>query len=286
LGAAESLPSAESRKVQDLTDLSLADLLNKQVETASKVDEKLSDAPGIVSVITRDELERFGGMTLKDVMERVPGLFAASDFMTDRTLIGVRGDQIKNTGAHTLILINGRPTREVVQGGISTDIYQSFPVEIIEQIEVVKGPGSVLYGTDAFSGVINIITRKAKANSFTVRGLGNALGGHGASGEGLLNGDDLSVAIAGGYLRQPDWTTTYCASDFLTGAPYSTEVTVPQYGYGAFFDVNCKAFRLMSLLTQWKTSSFQAQGPGMVGWTRQFSDMGWPGGHATLADGL
>ena len=275
LRTADSVSSGESQKVQDLTGLSLEDLLNKQVETASKIDEKLSDAPGIVSVITHDELERFGAMTLRDVMERVPGLFLASDFMTDRTLIGVRGDQIKNTGAHTLILINGRPTREVVQGGISTDIYQSFPVEIIEQIEVVKGPGSVLYGTDAFSGVINIITRKAKASNLTARCLSNVLGGHSASGEGFLKENDLSVVAAGGYLRQPDWTTNYSASDFLTGAPYSTEVTVPNRGFGAFFDVKCKAFRLMSLLTQWRTSSFQAQSPGMVGWARQFSDMGY-----------
>jgi outer membrane receptor for ferrienterochelin and colicins len=271
----ESPPSAEAQKVQDLTELSLEDLLNKQVETVSKIDEKMSDAPGIVSVITREELERFGGMTLKDVMERVPGLFVASDFMTDRTLIGVRGDQIKNTGAHTLILINGRPTREVVQGGISTDIYQSFPVEIIEQIEVVKGPGSVLYGTDAFSGVINIVTRKAKASSLTARCLSTLPSGYSASGEGMLKEDDLSILTAGGYIRQPDWTTTYSASDFFTRAPYSTEVTVPNHGYGAFFDVKCKGLQLMSLLTQWRTSSFQAQGPGTVGWGRQFTDMGY-----------
>jgi len=64
-----------------------------------------------------------------------------------------------------LILLNGRPLRDAGQGGINGDIYSSFPLELIRQIEIIRGPGSVLYGTNAFSGVINIVTFEASSEA-------------------------------------------------------------------------------------------------------------------------
>jgi len=61
---------------------------------------------------------------------------------------------------HVLILINGRPARENIFGGLNNSIYKTFPVSQISRIEIVRGPGSVLYGTNAYAGVINIITRE------------------------------------------------------------------------------------------------------------------------------
>jgi outer membrane receptor for ferrienterochelin and colicin len=143
-------------------------LLNTKVTTASKFSEKISDAAGVVSVVTQDELQRFGGTTLLEVLERVAGLNVSSTFLGDRSLIAVRGDQTRANAGHILILINGRPVREILEGGVSSDILESFPIDTLERIEVVKGPGSVLYGSDAFSGVINLITKKAKGKDFRV----------------------------------------------------------------------------------------------------------------------
>ena len=86
------------------TDMSLQELLNIQVTTASKTEEKLSDAPGVISVVTKDEMKRFGGNTLKDVLERMPSVSAQTAFFQDRSLIAVRGDQYKVTSGHVLLL--------------------------------------------------------------------------------------------------------------------------------------------------------------------------------------
>jgi outer membrane cobalamin receptor len=94
----------------------------------------------------------------------------------DSSLIAVRGDQTRANAGHILILINGRPVREILEGGVSSDILESFPINILERIEVVKGPGSVLYGSDAFSGVINLITKKAEGEDFGVSAAGGAAG--------------------------------------------------------------------------------------------------------------
>ena len=85
-------------------------------------------------------------------------------------MVAARGDQTQINGGHILFLINGRPTREVLEGGIVSDLLEAFPVGILERIEVIKGPGSVLYGSDAFSAVVNLITQKAVTNEVVVMG--------------------------------------------------------------------------------------------------------------------
>ena len=173
----------EQNGQNDGIDISLQELLNAQVTTASKSAEKLSDAPGVITVVSKDELNRFGGNTLRDVLERVPSLSFATAFFQDRSLISVRGDQFKATSGHMLLLLNGRPVRESMEGGITSEMFESFPIGIIERIEVVRGPGSVLYGSDAFSGVINIITEDVGKIGGSVSGLGGIKGEWGTNGD-------------------------------------------------------------------------------------------------------
>jgi outer membrane receptor for ferrienterochelin and colicin len=142
-----------SASSDDLTSMDLEKLMNIQVTTASLFSDKLSQAPSIMSVVTGDELRRFGGLTLGEVLQTVPGLTGSTQYFSDRSLVSARGDQVKTNGGHILFLINGRPTREVMEGGNISDLLESFPVDIIERIEVIKGPGSVLYGSNAFSAV-------------------------------------------------------------------------------------------------------------------------------------
>jgi outer membrane receptor for ferrienterochelin and colicin len=80
--ASQTLPSAEKR---DLGSLDLESLLNTKVITASKFSENLADASGIISVISQDELRRFGGITLQEVLERVSGLSLSTAYFTDRS---------------------------------------------------------------------------------------------------------------------------------------------------------------------------------------------------------
>src|SRR6185503_8562129 len=87
-----------------------------------------------------------------------------------RSMIAARGDQTKINGGHVLFLINGRPTREVLEGGLVSDLLESFPIDVLERIEVIKGPGSVLYGSNAFSAVVNLIVAKADSSGAVFTG--------------------------------------------------------------------------------------------------------------------
>ncbi|MFH1724742.1 MAG: TonB-dependent receptor [Elusimicrobiota bacterium] len=256
-----------------------ASFLNSEVVTASKFAESLADAPGVVSVITKDELERFGGTTLKDILERVPSLIGSTVYMTDRSMIAVRGDQFTNSGSHVLLMINGRPVREVLEGGIKSEMLETFPVNIIERIEVVKGPGSVLYGSEAFSGTINIITEEADKTGATVTGLGGQTGAYGTLGKVKYRDDDLSIIAAGRYHEKPGWNTAW---DYTVAPNVNTRhVSIPDKGPGAYLQVDYKNLRLMSSHHQWESYYFLPdymgafEALGFARWTKTFADLGY-----------
>ncbi|MEG1117701.1 MAG: TonB-dependent receptor plug domain-containing protein, partial [Janthinobacterium sp.] len=128
------------------------------VVTASGYEQLIKEAPASISVVTREELEKKAYTNLHDALRDVPGvILTPSD--NNSNDIALRG-----MGAnYTLILVDGKRTnsRETQTNG-STGTDQSWipPLEAIERIEVVRGPMSSLYGSDAMGGVINIITRK------------------------------------------------------------------------------------------------------------------------------
>ncbi len=234
-------------------ELSLEELLNMNVVTASKKAEKQSDAPGIISVLTKDDLDRFGGTTLKDILERVPGLISSTTGYTNRTVITVRGDQVKQNSSHVLILLNGRPMREIQEGGCSSEIFEAFPVNVIERIEVIKGPGSVLYGSDAFSGVINIITKEAKNNNVSVAGLVGDGGAFGTSGEGAVSLGGLNIVVAGRYHEKATWKAPFETIPFMSTTDTTLILEIPDKSIGAFLDLRYKGFSLTTTYNEWNT---------------------------------
>jgi outer membrane receptor protein involved in Fe transport len=249
-------------------------LLNTKVTTASKFSEKISDAAGVVSVVTQDELRRFGGTTLLEVLERVAGLNVSSTFLGDRSVITVRGDQTRANAGHILILINGRPVREILEGGVSSDILESFPIDTLERIEVVKGPGSVLYGSDAFAGVINLITKKAKGKDFRASAAGGAAGERSGTERILFEQGALSIVEGGQYHNWPDWNITEKAVS-ASGALTAQNAILRDNGIGAYLGVNYKGLNFMSSYTGQEAPSFVR---GIVGDTRLkrgFSDLGY-----------
>jgi outer membrane receptor for ferrienterochelin and colicins len=239
--------------------LDLDSLLNMKVFTASKFSENLVDAPGVITVVTRDELRRFGGITLREILERVAGLSGSTASFTDRSIISVRGDQTKINGGHILYLINGRPTREILEGGISGDLLEAFPVTVLERIEVVRGPGSVLYGSNAFSGVVNLITQKAESDGLTVSALGSAGPGVATSGQASLRRGNFSLLAAGQFHQKPGWSTL-CYTSY--GGLEHPEI--PDRGKGGYLSVDYKGLSVMSSFTEWKTSYIE----GAVGEAR------------------
>jgi outer membrane receptor for ferrienterochelin and colicin len=249
-------------------------LLNTKVTTASKFAEKLSDAPSDMSVVTRDELRRFGGVTLLEILERVAGLTGSSAFFADRSMIAARGDQTRTDSGHILILINGRPVREVLEGGVSSDILASFPVNLLERIEVIKGPGSVLYGSDAYSGVINLITQKAEGAAFHASGAGGGAG-QAAAEEVLFERDGLHVVEGAQYHQAPQWDTVFQSFHTPSNLAYSQNATLRDDGEGAYLGVNYKGLSFMSSYTAVESASFVRGIVGDVRSKRGFADLGY-----------
>jgi outer membrane receptor for ferrienterochelin and colicins len=260
----------------DVSVLDLESLLNTKVITASKFSEKLSDAPGIISVVTKDELRRFGGMTLREILERVPGLAGSTASFTDRSMVAARGDQTKTNAGHILFLINGRPTREILEGGIASDLLETFPVNILERIEVIKGPGSVLYGSNAFSAVVNLITRRADANELTVAGQGGPEGAAATSGNIIIKHGDLSIVGSGQFHQYPVWFTPVSTTYFGFQNP-----AIPNRGKGAYLEVDYKGLSVMSSYSDW-TSAYIEGEVGIARWRRGFADLGY---HLKATDG-
>src|ERR1035441_285217 len=107
---------------------------------------------------------------------------------------------------------------------------ESIPVTIIERIEVIKGPGSVLYGSGAMTGVINVITEKPEKTSVTA----TALAGNGAadtSGKVSVKNGDLGILVAGQYRQNPQWNTQWDYKT-LSGSVVHNQVSIPDRGPG------------------------------------------------------
>ena len=270
---------AQTDKPSDLLSIDLESLLNVKVITASKSAETLADAPGVISVVTRDELQRFGGMTLGEILQRVPGLTGTSSYFTDRSMIAARGDQTAANGGHILILINGRPNREVLEGGLITDLMESFPVNVLERIEVIKGPGSVLYGSNAFSAVINLIIQKAERNGLVLTGLGGKSGAFDTSGQATLKCGDLSMIGSVQFHAKPDWNTQYryasIGDPFAVNAQSITNAMIRDRAPSAYVGANFKGFSFMSSFTEWESSNFVRGQVGTTEWRRGFADVGY-----------
>lgn len=162
-------------EVTDVAQLSLADLLDTRVAVASRRPQTARETPGIVTVITREDIIGMGARDLIDVLELVPG-FAPGVDVEGVVDFGIRG-QWGHEGK-ILLLIDGQPMNELLYSTLQ--LANHYPLEAIERIEVIRGPGSAIYGGFAELAVINIITRDATMNGVAVASdfgqLGNAVG--------------------------------------------------------------------------------------------------------------
>jgi outer membrane receptor protein involved in Fe transport len=139
--------------------ISLEDLLNATVSTATKSVLTLEQTPSIVSVFRRDDIERLGAKQLIDLLRFVPGFVEVSS-QTERN-VAIRGIHASST-YHFVVLLDGLPMNDFLFGAGSPD---SFSLEYAERVEVIRGPGSAIYGANALMGVVNIISRKIEAGT-------------------------------------------------------------------------------------------------------------------------
>lgn len=155
--------SLTSLTVQALTvveamDMSLDELLQVQVSTPGKREQGAGQAAAVVQVISAQQIQGYGARNLVDVLERATALYLTGSHFYPNNLTVIRGGLATHANNHTLLLLNGRPLRDSITSGEHFSFFQAFPLAAVRQIEIIRGPGSVLYGSNAYSGVINIIT--------------------------------------------------------------------------------------------------------------------------------
>ncbi|MEY2465642.1 MAG: iron complex outerrane recepter protein [Verrucomicrobiota bacterium] len=143
-----------------LLELPLSQLMDIPVSTPSRFEQTASEAPSSVTVITSDEIKRYGYRTLADVLRSVPGFYVSYD--RNYAFLGTRGVNLGDFNSRILLMIDGHRLNSDLTDGAFIDTGFILDVDLIDRIEIVRGPGSVLYGDNAFFGVINVITRQGK----------------------------------------------------------------------------------------------------------------------------
>jgi iron complex outermembrane receptor protein len=160
LGRSDDAPSST-----DLTSIGLEDLMQLEVTSVSRREEPLFRAASAITVLTADDIERSGATNIPDLLRRVPGMNVAQ-INSNTWAVSARGfnGQYANK---MLVLVDGRTVYDPVFSGVYWDALDVL-MEDVERIEVIRGPGATAWGANAVNGVINIITRSAKASPGTL----------------------------------------------------------------------------------------------------------------------
>lgn len=196
-----------------------ADLMNSPVTVTTRKQRALRDAPGVVTVITRDDIMASGARDLAEVLEFVPGLQFGVD------VEGALGPIVRGqwgTEGKVLLLVDGLEMNERLYG--TNQWGMGLPVELIERIEVIRGPGSVVYGGFAELAVIQVTTvRPATLEGLELHGSGALMDtrfgrGGGAVAFGRVLSEDLAVSVAGARAHGAMSPGTYTPPSGLDGA--------------------------------------------------------------------
>jgi outer membrane receptor for ferrienterochelin and colicins len=198
-GRAYSQTTPENSK--DLTDIPIEDLGKLEVYSASKLNQAISEAPASITIITAADIQHFGYRTLADIIQNVTGFFTSYD--RNYYYFGIRGfGRTGDYNSRVLILIDGHRLNENIYGSVGIGYDFPISIDLIERIEIVRGPGSSLYGTNAFFATMNIITKRGR--SFGGAQLSAEAGGLQTYAERLSYGNKfdngLEVAFSADYL--------------------------------------------------------------------------------------
>ena len=179
-GATPQSPAAQHAPAGDLTQVSIENLMNMEVTSVSKKEQKLSQVAAAIFVVTQEDIRHSGATNIPDLLRMVPGLDVAQ-INANTWAISARGFNSEFANK-LLVLIDGRTVYTPLFGGANWDTFD-VPLEDIERIEVIRGPGGTIWGANAVNGVINVITKKTED---TLGGLLSAGGGTAAEEFGTV----------------------------------------------------------------------------------------------------
>ena len=297
--AATMLASAPAR-ADDSDTSELEGLLNENVVVAaSKTSEVGTTAPATVTTVTAEDLRRYGIRTLAEAIDflSLGAVTSDSQHVVD---IGARGVLIPNdNGDHMLLLVNGHTQNEPLFGRATFGRGASIPLEMVDHIEVILGPGSVLYGSNAMLGVINVVTKRAKdwSGVHAVAEVEPGKSWRGLVGAGVtfktpLAKDPADLTLAVEYYKHDGpsffYDYRYGGIDGSTARPYRYSRNGPENGYWGGVAKNGYYTRLPSGFLRLslgdfevnvQASSFDHSAPYRSRYTKVFQDFDDPNSH-------
>jgi outer membrane receptor for ferrienterochelin and colicins len=214
------LPSHSQAKDQTqdyLLEISLEELMNISFNTASKHLETINDAPSVSTIISSEQIARFGANSLYEVLARVTSVYMTGSNFFPKNVMAMRGVLLGHYDNHILLLLNGRPLRESYDGGVNFSIYNALPLNIINRIEIIRGPGSVLYGSNAYAGVVNIITKLPSADELILSAGTGTFDSKFVELLGAQVTDNLSIQWAVKYFDEQGWNFAAIDNNGVTG---------------------------------------------------------------------
>ncbi len=263
LTAGNTVCSAQSDSLHALENLSLKELLSIKVTTVSKASEELEMAAATVALVTKAQIRIRGYQSLLDVLYDLPDIKiddkVYSGIRNSFTVRGVQGQD------KFIILLDGVRISSPIDEALP--IMENYPVNLVEQIEIVYGPASALYGANAVSGVINIITQKNANDEIFVEG-STLNGNYGYTNNQLMITkkltDQVSLIVSGQYYydKQPDLNKTFKndqqtnSSSYQSGtintvfgpftpvAPISSAFEAPMSAYNFYAAIHSSDFSL------------------------------------------
>ena len=206
----------------DLFSLSLEELANITITGSTLTEKRLRDVPASVTVYTASDIQKLPVRTVEDLMNYVPGMqtYRSSDFSSADTS-SIRGRRATTSNVEMLVLLNGMKIDNYAVGG-SMLSFPNIPLDNVSRIEFIRGPGSAVYGSNAFTGVINIITQN---NRNTARLEGGTPGNANASLQQTWQAQNLEVQLFAS--AEHEKGERYWVSDPATNQ--MTSVHDPQY---------------------------------------------------------
>jgi iron complex outermembrane receptor protein len=187
-------PAKAQEPPKDLGSTSIEDLMNIEVTSVSRKEQKLSHIASAVFVITAEDIQRSGALNIPDVLRMVPGMDVAQR-NGNAWAISARGLN-QAFGNELLVLVDGRNVYSPTFGGVFWDVLD-MPLENIERIEVIRGPGGSTWGANAVNGVVNVITKTAAKTpgALVVAGAGNLDQGFATSQYGASVGKNVDYRV-------------------------------------------------------------------------------------------
>lgn len=215
--------------LDNLFAMSIEELMEQTVVTASKEEEEIEDVPSSVIIITKEDIENYGYQSVVEILENTTGFFKHDDYRNIG--FGVRGFFSNIYNRSFVLLVNGIEQSSPYQAWNTTNL-TTIQVENIEKIEVIKGPMAVMYGNNAFFGAINIITKQTEQNTSksqvtTAYGANNS---YRSNFQTSINEEDFKASISGGFSESQGRNVPFSpildsVADYNTGNYYKNATT-------------------------------------------------------------